>query len=94
MTRWTPAELEQIRAVKAANRAAKWRAAPAEPGSTPARRAWPVERCYLVVGPRPVGGKKAGETVCLCLTDDAERSLIEAGHVVPAPQKPAAKADD
>ncbi|GGM55498.1 hypothetical protein GCM10012275_28260 [Longimycelium tulufanense] len=43
----------------------------------------PQERQYLVVGPRLVNGKKAGETVVLALTDEQEKALVEAGHIKP-----------
>lgn len=60
--------------------------APAEPGETPVRISTAVTRKYLVVGPHAVEGAVKGEVVDLTLTDAAAAALIEAGHVVLAPE--------
>lgn len=63
----------------------KWRAAMAEPGVTPDRSVPVVEGIYLVVGSRPVCGKKKGELVKLKATESVVKSLIETGHIEEAP---------
>lgn len=67
---------------------------PAEPGR-PRRtgREQPVDRMYQVTGPKAVGGVLRGGTVTLCLTRPQEAALIEGGHVMPVPERPAV-ADD
>lgn len=57
------------------------RPADPSPGRSLLSREEPTDREYVVIGPREVGGKSKGEQVTLCLTDAAERALIEAGHV-------------
>lgn len=48
----------------------------------------PVERTFLVVGPKAVGGRFKGEAVTLRQTQAEADALIQGGHVVPAQDRP------
>lgn len=57
-------------------------------GPVRAAREQPTDRLFTVVGPKRVGGAHKGQDVVLTVTDAQARHLIEAGHVVPATERP------
>lgn len=60
----------------------------ATPGVTPDREVKRQTHTLLVVGPKRVLGASKGEVFEAELTDKELASLIEAGHVIPAPKEP------